>query len=139
MKGSVEDGHLGNLGQKLTGRLDSGQVGRIVQRRQLDIGFDGGDDRFVDLDGITETLPAMHDTMADSLNLVGSRHDAFFRVHQACSDLLHGYGMVGKDRFQPDFTLGGGLLQETSALANALDQALAKTLPPGHQKNLILE
>jgi len=61
----VEDGHLGQLGQRRAGRLDAVDPGRVVQRRERDKVADRLQDRVVDERGPGEPWPAVHDPVPD--------------------------------------------------------------------------
>ncbi len=54
-----------HLGQR---RADAQDIGRIVQRRQIVVGFDLGEDRLGDDDGSLEGFAAMHHPVADGLH-----------------------------------------------------------------------
>ena len=56
----VEDGDLRQVGQEGSHSLDAGQVGRVVQRRQVTERADCGENRVVHPDGRGEPLPAVH-------------------------------------------------------------------------------
>ena len=70
VKGRVEAGHLRHVGQRVHGRANAGQVGRIVQRRQVGEPLDRGEHLVVDQHRAGELLAAVDDAMADRGDLV---------------------------------------------------------------------
>jgi len=75
----VEHGDLRQLREQCEGGIDTDQVGRIVQRRQLRVGTDGREDFVGDQAGAGEVLTAMHHAMADAIDLAAS---GFLRQRQ---------------------------------------------------------
>ena len=66
----VEDGDLRQARpEQLPGGLNAFDVGRVVQRRQLDHVFDAVEHFVGDEDGVREALAAMHDAVADGVNV----------------------------------------------------------------------
>ncbi len=87
MEGAVEDGDVGEIGKRVPGSFDRRQGRRVVQRRELDGGFELLLDRVVDQDRLAEARAAMDDT-------VGDRDDA---VRDRVKGLDRGRNGVGLD------------------------------------------
>ena len=87
MEGAVEDGDVGEIGKRLPGLFDRRQGRRVVQRRELDRGFELRLDRVVDHDRLAEARAAVDDT-------VGDRRDG---VRDRVKGLNRGRGVVGLD------------------------------------------
>ncbi len=70
MEGGVEDGDAGDLGQQFLHRLDAGNVGRIVQGRQVSYPANGRQDFIVDTYRTGEPFAAVHHPVADGAQLM---------------------------------------------------------------------
>ena len=68
----VEDGDLGHLGQQVARRAVALDVGRVVQRSELEALFDPAQDRVVDEDRGPEALAAVDHAVAHGLDLARS-------------------------------------------------------------------
>ena len=66
VEGGVEDRDLHEAGQRVARGLDAEQVGRHVQRRQVDERVELGQGRVVDGDGGAEAAAAVHHPVADA-------------------------------------------------------------------------
>jgi len=56
---------MGNIGKHRAGSLDSGDIGRVVKRRQVLDRLDGIQNLFVDQDGAGKLFAAVHDPVTD--------------------------------------------------------------------------
>jgi hypothetical protein len=79
VEGGVEDGDVGEIGQRLPGLLDRRQGGRVVQRRELDGGFELLLDRVVDQDRLAKAAAAVDDAVCDSRDVLRDRVEGLDR------------------------------------------------------------
>ena len=114
MEGRVKDGDVGHTLEDLLARADAANVGRHVQRTELDELVKLGENLRVDLDGVFEDLGAVQHAVADGVDILGRT--------EICDDLLEGLGVVGG-----------------AARADPLHETLRKTGLGGHVKQLVLK
>ena len=69
VESGVEHADLRQLGEQIDGGVDAAQVGRIVQRRQLNVGFDAGQGFVGEQRGGEEFFAAMHHAVADAVQV----------------------------------------------------------------------
>jgi hypothetical protein len=65
VEGAVKDGDVGEIGQRLPRLLDRRQGRRVVQRRELDGGFELLLNRVVDHDRLAKASAAVDDTVGN--------------------------------------------------------------------------
>jgi len=65
----VEHADLRQFGEQIDGRVDAAQVGRVVQWRQLDVGFDAGQGFVGEQGGREELLATVHHAVADAVQM----------------------------------------------------------------------
>ena len=86
---------MGNVGEHLARRFDAGDVGRIVQGREIGELAEGGERRVVDDDRLGEPVAPVHHTVAHRRDVreAGDRPD--LGVQEGFHDQLDGVPVVG--------------------------------------------
>ena len=101
MERGVEHRDLRDAGtEELARRVDALEVGRVVQRREVDAVLDLVDHRVVDEHRAGQLLAAVDDAMADGVD-VGERLDARHRGlgrDQPAQDVIEGGAVVAQRR-----------------------------------------
>ncbi|MNZ77008.1 hypothetical protein D3C78_955310 [compost metagenome] len=120
VEGGVEDADLRQGREQVHGGVDAAQVGRVVQRGELDVGFDAGQGFFVEQGGGEEALAAMHHAVADAVQVAAGG------VLDARQDLGKGRLVVGIRDVHA--FLAGGVLEVDDGFraAEAFGQALQR-------------
>ena len=104
MKGSVEHTHLRQTRHQFTDSAHTLQVGRVVQRCQVDTLFEYVEHFFGEQYALIEFLAAMHHAVAYGVNLFQVFDDTNLRVGEQGEDKLPSLCMLGN--VVHDFFLG---------------------------------
>ncbi len=118
VESGVEHANLRQLGEEVDGSMDAAQVGRVVQRRQLNVGFDAGQGFIGEQRGGEELFAAVHYAVADAIQMAASG------VFHARQDLGQSSLMIGIRHL--DAFLAGCALEVDDGFraADAFGQAL---------------
>ncbi len=140
VKGRVETGHVRDVGQRVHGRANPRQVGRIVQRSQVGEPFDGPQHGIVDQHRSGEFLPAMDDTMADGGDFVGVVQRMVFAPHEALQDQPHALLVIGNGLLQAMLRApSDSNVTEDPSFADPLGLAFGQHVAIGHAVQLVLD
>ena len=139
VEGGVEHSHHGNVAEHLAGGLDTQNTGGVVQRSQRAQLTQRVDDLIGDQAAALELLAAMHDAVADGVDLAHVIDALACTGGHLLHDLGKSLGVGGEDC--RGGSLGAvGLVSDHAALhANALAQAFAQHLFAVHIDQLILQ
>ena len=129
MKGGIEDGDVGDIRENRLRCLDPGDVGGIVERRQVRDLLDSLQHALVDPHGAGEFLATVHDPVADRGNLVDVLEDTDFGVEEGLGDQIHRHRMVRAVEFLSVLLTAGNLVNdEGPADGDTLHQPLGDYL-----------
>ena len=140
VEGGVEDADLGDAREERLAGLDALEVGRVVERGELDALPDGGLDLVGDQDRAREILAAVDDPVADAVDLGLVPDDAVLGVEQEGQDDLDGHLVVLDLADLADLVLALGLIGDDGvARADLLDDALGQEALVLHPDELELD
>ena len=139
VKGGVEDGHLGHRGQHLACDADAQQVGRVVQRGELDMVFDGGLDLWGDDHRPGEGFAPVHHAVAHSADLAQVGEGRALPLGEGFEDQPQADGVVlynplYRHRHRPDAPR-----QPATRLTDALDHTAGQHPLIRHVEQLELD
>jgi len=109
VEGGVEHADHGDIGQDGHRRFDAHDVGRVVQRSQLDVILEGLDHGVGDPHRTGERLAAVDHPVTDRLDLVQTLENAQLRLHQQADDRRDGHGVVQEFGLADDLLAAGTL------------------------------
>ena len=131
MPRGVHDRAVRDVGEDLPRRLDAGDVGGIVQGREVGKLAEGGQGMVIDDDGLGELVPSVHHPVAHRLDVGEVRDLPDLGVHEGLDDQLDGHLVVGAVMLPLDLLPDPSrvVVDEGSAHGDALDDPLGKDLP----------
>ena len=108
MESGVEYHHLGSLGEHLGNRMDTKEMGRVVERCEIAADLDLLEDVVVHEAAAVEEIGTLHDAVADCIHIVERLQDSVLGIHQGIHDELHSELVVrdGKGLFEGLLALG---------------------------------
>lgn len=127
MEGGVEYGNLGYVGENLLYGIDTFEVGRVVQRSNVDALDDFLFYGLVDEYRLVELLAAVYDAVAYGIDLFERGDAAVFFAHQRIEYEFDADGVFGNIFFENDLLAAGqGEFEERAFQADFLDAALCQ-------------
>ena len=124
MERRVEYRDIGLTWHEFHASLDALDVGRVVQRPELDILADAVQHFLVYKRGLRELFTAVKHTVTDRLNLVHGLDRAVFRVRKRLDDFQHRRAVIGHVLFEDELFLARRRVRQCRTFdANPLDQA----------------
>jgi hypothetical protein len=124
VKGRVKNRHLRHPGQDLLYRIDAGQPGRVVQRRQLGQGVDRLLDLRCDAHSCGVPLTAMHDAVADGVHVARCLQGSYGTSPQGIQDAGDGIRMVPQRQLLVRLWLAGTADNQPSRRRRPVDTIL---------------
>ena len=129
MERRVEYGALRHVRQQGLHRRDAFQVGRVVQGRERNTGFQVGHDFGVDQNAFLELLAAVRHTVAYGAYLGHVLNHAVLRMHQIFEHPVDALGMVGYRLAHLEFILSLGLMRQVGMVqTDAFHQTLGQQI-----------
>ena len=139
VEGGVKDGDIWLARQHLYGFADAGQVGWIVEGRQLDIHFDGFEHSVVDNNRGSELFAPVHDSVPYRLDFINLFQNPVFGIDEGFRHACHGVPVVGDRFLDPDGAFGRALGKETTLFPDALHKAFSEAFAFRHAEDFVLE
>ena len=102
MEGRVEYHYLGGLGQDLRNRVDTKEMGGIVERCEIAADLDFLEHVVVYEAAAVEEIGTLHDAVADCIHIVERLENSVLGIHQGIHHQLHSQFMIrdGKSHFE---------------------------------------